>query len=251
MAHLAYFDDSGDAGLANSPTKCFVLACVPVPESEWLHTLDALVSMRSRLHKSLRIPTRPEIKSSDLRRGRGPLTGLKMSPSHREKPFRSLLSHQARYLTAATTFAVAIDKAKCAARNRDPRATAWQYALQRVDTFCKVADSRALLFPDEGHGRFIKRLTRRLRRFQNIPGAVGGRLQIPLTRLLEDPNDRQSHDSSFIQLADWNAYAAHRSSYVDPIPGFSANVWDARGARRLPAVNALTGGPPGIATWPA
>lgn len=158
--------------------------------------------------------------------------------------------YQERKLPGLKCFAVAIDKPAAALRGRDARETAWQFALQRVDRFCKSADSRAVLFPDEGHGPFIKRLTRRLRRFQNIPGAHGGTRSIPLNRIIEDPNDRQSHDSYFIQMADWNAYAAHRSSYVDPKPGVPADTWDALGHARILEVNRVTGGPPGIVVWP-
>ncbi len=250
MAHLAYFDESGDSGLVGSPTRFFVLSCVLVPEGEWLSGLDALVDLRKGLRERHGIATRPELKSTDIRRGRGPLHGHNFSQYDRARLFRWLMRYQSRRLPALRTFAVAIDKAKCAAKDREPRETAWQYTLQRVDSFCRAADSRALLFPDEGHGNFIKRLTRKLRRFQNIGGAFGGKLSIPLQRILEDPNDRQSHDSYFIQLADWNAYAAHRSSYVAPTAGVDPGLWDALGASHLLEVNKLRGGPPGIVVWP-
>lgn len=250
MAHLAYFDESGDAGLVNSPTQFFVLACVLVPEAEWMSSLDALVLLRSRLRARHGIATRPEMKSTDIRRGRGPLLGLRLSPVDRMRLFRGLMIYQARALPSIRTFAIAINKAACALKGREPRETAWQYALQRVDRFCKAADSRAILFPDEGHGSFIKKLTRRYRRFQHIRGAHGGTRDIPLLRILEDPNDRQSHDSYFIQLADWNAYAAHRSEFVQPAPGVDPAIWDSLGGARLLDVNSIRGGPPGIVLWP-
>lgn len=248
MAHLAYFDESGDTGLMNSPTRFFVLACVLVPEMQWLASLDELVKMRRWLKKAFGIATRPEIKSTDIRKARGPFDGLGMSPQHRMRIFSGLMRFQAARLQSLNVFAIAIDKAKYP--GDDVRATAWQYALQRVDRFCKAADSRAILFPDEGHGKFIKRLTRRYRRFQNIAGAFGGTLKIPLLRVLEDPNDRESHDSYFIQLADWNAYAAHRSQYVDPVGGVPADLWDRLAGCLLLAVNAVRGGPPAIVRWP-
>lgn len=250
MAHLAYFDESGDAGLKNSPTQYFVLACVLVPETEWLTSLDALVALRRGLHTTYGVKTRPEMKSTDIRRGRGPLLGLNFAPTQRMRLFRGLMIYQARRLPSIRTFAVAIHKANCAAKGRDPRETAWQFALQRVDRFCRSSDSRAILFPDEGHGPFVKRLTRRFRRFQNIPGAFGGSRRIPLHRVLEDPNDRESHDSYFIQLADWNAYAAHRSSHVAPLPGVRPDLWDSLGGCHLLDVNAVRGGPPAIVLWP-
>ena len=236
--------------MVNSPTRFFVLACVLVPEAEWLGSLDALVKLRGLLKSARGIKTRPEIKATDIRRGQGPLLGLNLSPASRMRLFRGLMLYHAKKMTGVRTFAVAINKSAAALKGREPRATAWQFALQRVDRFCKSADSRAILFPDEGHGAFIKKTTRRFRRFQNIPGAHGGHLDIPLSRVLEDPNDRQSHDSYFIQLADWNAYAAHRSTYVDPVHSMDATVWDALGGVRLLDVNAVRGGPPGIVVWP-
>lgn len=247
--HLAYFDESGDSGLTNSPTKFFVLACLLVPEEDWLSTLDQLVDLRRKL-KTYGIPTRPEMKATDLRRGRGPLLGLNRSTHDRMKLFRWLMLFQDRRLPSCRTFAVAINKAACASRGDDVRESAWRFALERVDRFCKGASSRAILFPDEGHGLFIKRLLRRRRRFNNVPGAYGGRLSIPMERIVEDPNDRQSHDSYFVQMADWNAYAAHRSAHVDPVRSVPSDLWDALGKRRLLEVNSVRGGPPGIVVRP-
>jgi hypothetical protein len=226
------------------------LACILVPETDWLAYLDKLIALRTRLRQHHNVKTRPELKSTDIRRGRGPLLGLSWSPQRRMRLFRALMIYQAREMPNLRTFAIAIHKANCALKQRDPREAAWTFALQRVDRFCRPADARAILFPDEGHGLFIKRLTRRHRRFQNILGAFGGNLSIPLHRILEDPNDRQSHDSYFIQMADWNAYAAHRSPHVAPSEGVKDNLWDALGGNRLLDVNAVRGGPPGIVLWP-
>jgi len=251
MAHLAYFDESGDAGLVNSPTRFFVLACVLVPEGEWMANLDSLIKLRSGLRIKYGVSTRPEMKSTDIRRGRGPLTGLGFSPNDRKRLFKWLMLWQSRKMSGLNNFAVVIDKAPCAARGREPRETAWEFALQRVDRFCKAADSKAILFPDEGHGIFLKRLTRRKRRYQKIPGRFGGTLSIPLERVIEDPNERKSHDSYFVQVADWNAYAALRSIHVDPRPaGVDPLAWDALGGTLLTSVNKVRGGPPGIVMWP-
>jgi hypothetical protein len=120
-----------------------------------------------------------------------------------------------------------------------------------VNRFCEDDDERAMLFPDEGHFPFIRHLIRRMRRFQYVPRRWGGgSFSAPATRIVEDPNDRTSGDSYFIQLADWNAYAAHRSSYIDPVPAVPPDLWDQLADRRLLAVNALAGGPPGIKVYP-
>src|SRR5690349_16107338 len=44
--YLAYFDESGDSGIVNSPTRFFVLSCVMLHHKEWKATLDGLITMR-------------------------------------------------------------------------------------------------------------------------------------------------------------------------------------------------------------
>jgi hypothetical protein len=60
--YLAYFDESGDAGLVNSLTRFFVLSCALVHEKRWLETLDGLVKMRAKMREQHGISPRPEIK---------------------------------------------------------------------------------------------------------------------------------------------------------------------------------------------
>jgi hypothetical protein len=249
--YLAYFDESGDPGVVNSPTRFFVLSCVLVHESSWMTTLDGLVDLRSRLRRTYQIRTRPEIKSNDIRRGRGPLLHLRWSLEQRLRLFRALMIYQQRNLPAITVFAVAINKGRAMTNGWEPRTTAWDFTLQRVDRFCKPSGERAMLFPDEGNADFLRRLVRKKRRYGSVPKRWGGgSFMIPTERIVEDPNERRSHDSYFVQLADWNAYAAHRSSYVDPQPNVDPTLWDQLADRRLLAVNRLSGGPPGIKIYP-
>jgi hypothetical protein len=189
---LAYYDESGDAGIVGSPTKYFVLSCVLVHEKQWLSTLDQLISMRRRMRELHKLPTRPEIKSTDIRRGRGPLLHLRWSPERRMQFYQNVMRYQANTLTDLTIFAVAIEKGPAQVNGREPRETAWEFAIQRVNRFCD--DERAIFFPDEGHFPFIRRLLRRMRRFQNVPRRWGGgSLSVPTARIVEDPSDRRHH----------------------------------------------------------
>ena len=198
------------------------------------------------------ISTRPEIKATDLRKGRGPLVALNWSSERRMILYRNLMKYQADYLTDITCFSVAINKQPANQRGYEPREAAWTFALQRVDRFCKDKNEKAMIFPDEGHGPLVKRLVRKMRRYHQIQGHFGqARLTVPTERIIEDPNDRQSHDSYFIQLADWNAYACHRSTHVDPTTHIPGDLWDELGDCLLLDVNKLTGGPPGIVLYPS
>lgn len=248
--YLAYFDESGDSGLHNSPTQYFVLSCVLVHQANWLESLDHLIELRRRLRDKCAIPTRPELKSTDFRKGSGALRPLRLSRYDRMQIFERIFRAVDVRFPNLTIFAVAIDKEPAAAQGREPRETAWQFALERVDRFTRPTNEPAMLFPDEGHGPFIRKLLRRMRRHHTIPRRWGGgTFSVPTGRIIEDPNDRKSHDSYFVQLADWAAYAAHRSGYIDPLPD-TTGLWDLLGGRRLLDVNKNVGGPPGIKLYP-
>lgn len=249
--YLAYADESGDSGFENSPTDYFVLSCVIIHESEWQRVLDTIIDLRRHLKKDFNIPVRAEIKAEDLVYGRGAIGRLKMGRKRRIKLYAGLLA--AESALGLKTFAVAIAKRRVEHQATvDVREVAWRYVIQRIDTFCRKLQSpeTIMLFPDEGHGHLVRKIVRKARRFQSVQGFYGGKLDIRAQYILEDPIDKVSDQSYFTQLADWNAYAAHRYKDVDPNTRIPDDLWDMLGEVRLLDVNALSGGPPGIVVWP-
>jgi hypothetical protein len=71
--YLAYIDESGDNGTDYITTPFFVLSCVLIHESDWLHNLDAMISLRRHLKSRWGINTRAELKAQDFRWGHGAL----------------------------------------------------------------------------------------------------------------------------------------------------------------------------------
>lgn len=180
--YLAYLDESGDPGLVRSPTTHFVLSCVLVHESRWLETLDGLVGIRRRLKAAFGIPMGAEVKASHFKVGKGIFRHLDLPIDERMRFYRGLLTVQAQIHLPVKVFAVAIEKAAAAAHNYDPRKAAWKFALQRIHTFSKKerrgeGGDRAMIFPDEGHGSFIRGLTRELRRYHTVPALGTGNVQ--------------------------------------------------------------------------
>ena len=249
--YLAYLDESGDAGAAGSPTGYFVVACVVLDAAQWLDALDSLMYWRRYLRTTHGISTRAEIKASvGFLRGAGAFRGVPLDRAGRMALYADSLQHVVNSVPARV-FAVAIDKAPAGQRGwTDPRIPAWTFAFQRLQKFATTQNDQVMVFPDEGHDFLLKRLLRKGRRYHQIGGHFGSALQLPMSRIVEDPNSRKSHESYFIQLADWLAFAAHRSSYVDPKGPYSASLWDGVGALHLAEVNRLTGGPPAIVRYP-
>jgi len=240
--HLAYFDESVD-------DHFFVLASVFMHESHWRDNLNKILDLRRRARRKFGIPITGELKATHIRGGGGPLKDLGWSVDYRGKLFNNLLAWQAKHLEIKA-FAVAIDKKKLI-HGADPRDLAWKYTIDRVDTFCRKEPTTTVLFPDSGHGYFIRKMVRKMRRFELIPGRFGGTLKRPCERIIEDPNDRLSHESLFIQLADWNAFAALRSQYLAPRVASFATAWDQL-APCLVRVERLTAPPhvPGMKIFP-
>lgn len=256
---LAYFDESGDTGFVNSPSSCFVLAGVLVADRNWLPALDALVKFRKFLKSEFKIKLSDELKASNLLKCKGPFKHL--SPGAGMRIYEMCLKFQAK-CGLLRTFAVLIDKDKIKVKTKDPRETAWTYAIERVERLCSRGDGRvpplighSMLFPDEGYGEFLKRKVRKHRRHHFVPSAFGDdSLQRNAPQIIEDPFDRKSHESYFVQLADLNAFAAYR--HLAPTKKFGPHMWDLLGDARIEQVNQLTRDrgvkprPRGIVNWP-
>lgn len=236
-------------GLINSPTTYFVLSCVLIHESRWLDTLDSLVSLRRQVNNIYSIPTQVEIKATDLIHGKGLLRSFGLNKNDRLKLYKHFIKFQDDNIDLHV-FAIAIHKANAAVKGWNPRTAAWTFLIQRLNKFCGDSE-RVMLFPDEGHSYFIRRLLREMRRYHYVPAHFGGSpISFPTTRIIEDPNPRKSHESYFIQLADWNAYIAHRSKYINPTNNAPDDYWDILGSVLLLDVNKVTGGPPAIVKYP-
>ena len=251
--YLVYFDESGDTGVGNSPTTWFVIGAVLVHETVWTVTLDALVTIRRRLRETLGISPREELKAGHFQSGRGPFFHLNMTHRQRMSLYSDLMYFQSKL--PIECFAVAVHKPSLVQMRMDVRATAWTIGLQVLQRHLVLQDERAVLFPDEGNGRFFRRLVRRLRPQWSLSqyGIASSQFG-SLRRILEDPSDRRSHDSYFVPLADMNAYAAHRSATIDPRDGVPAHLWShLRGHSRDIRVSDLgpwASGIPGIVKYP-
>lgn len=252
--YLVYFDESGDSGLTNSPSQYFALAGVIAHEDYWLILLNDLIDFRRYLKSTYGLPMRVELRANSLIHKKKEFRALSISRKDRLMIFQEALKFLHTHSELLQVFAIVIDKGKVKKKGIDIRTLAWEYALQRVQNTLEsfsdgLVEEHAVIFPDEGHHFLIRKLIRKMRRHNYVPSFYGGASRKILTeRIIEDPNDRLSHESYLIQLADLSAYAAAR--HVFPIQLVNATYWDLVGAARMTAVNRLRGGPPGIVLWP-
>jgi len=246
--YFAYFDESGDTGANGSPTTTFVLSALLLNDKDWLAALDKTVAFRQYLKKHFRIPPRAEIKASWLIHNKGDIRVAGLTFASRIAAYQASMRFQ-RTCGLFKIFAVLINKKAIKKPGSDIREIAWRFAIQRLERFGTNTKENVHVIPDEGHSEFIKKKIRQMRRFNYVPSAFGfGTLARKAENIIEDPSERRSQESYFIQFADLNAYAAFRR--VFPAPTFGHKIWDELGVSRLTAVNRLRWGPPAIVVWP-
>ena len=246
--YFAYFDESGDTGMAQSPTATFALSCLLLHDRDWLSALDQTIAFRRYLRDKFHIAPRSELKAAWLIHNKGDIRASGLSYPARLAAYRAAMRFQ-RKVGLFRVFTVLIVKSRIVKLPADVREIAWRYAVQRLERFGTSAKDNLHVLPDEGHGDFIRKKIRLMRRFNQVPSAFGGpTLERNAENIVEDSSDRRSQESFFVQLADLNAYAAFRK--VFPGEKVGENIWDELGNARILEVNSLRGGPPGIVVWP-
>jgi hypothetical protein len=72
-----YVDESGDAGMVNSPTRYFVLTGIVLHELRWAPYLDQLISFRQRMRDAFGFRVREEFHAADMLSKPGSLVHIK------------------------------------------------------------------------------------------------------------------------------------------------------------------------------
>jgi hypothetical protein len=229
-------DDSGDPGVhPGSPTPTFTVSCVFVKDAHWAPLFEDMIRFRRYLRSNFGLRMRQEVKANELVKGGGPWAPLPIGDRGRKRIYRSYMRFQGKVGTVKT-FAVVVDKSRCSSP-AEVRETGWRHALERVEAFARHNNDTVMLFPDSGEYDRFRKLAREMRRHSQVGAMIGGgSLSRPMARvLIDDPVERDSAQSYFVQLADLNAYAAYRKERPDPL--FPTTMWDELGPAILVEAN--------------
>jgi hypothetical protein len=244
--YLCYLDESGDPGPA-SAVPAYTVAGVLVHTTQWVDLFERQIAFRRYLRREFGLYMRTEVKGAQLAKGSGPWVGLGLGDRARKRIYRSYMRFQGKS-GAIKTYAIVTDKSACPDAET-VRERTWRYALQRVETFARKNNDTVMVLPDSGQYAWLQKLARRMRR-HSVVGSLGGEGSLRrdlLKVLIDDPVERDSKQSYFIQLADLNAYAAYRSRF--PASAFPTGMWSELRDAILVEANKWSmgpGGEPGI-----
>jgi hypothetical protein len=208
--YLMYVDESGDTGLARSPTRYFALSGIVVHESRWRDFINVLIAFRRTLKSVYGLPIRGEIHANEFVNHRP----YNLERYIRLSILRNCLDELAKmdYISITNIIVNKVGKPG----NYDVFDSAWGTLFQRFENTLLNANfpgghrnDHGILITDATGGRRLDRLVRRMAVFNYIPHDPrfgGGSRNVPIQRIIEDPYGKDSADTLPIQMCDISAY---------------------------------------------
>lgn len=208
-----YVDESGDPGNNTAQSDFFCLSGLVVHESEWRQMIDTLLAFRRTMRSAYGLPMREEIHSVELIRK----NSFDIDKHNRLSILRNFLDELAKMNCISVTN-VAVDKRGKPA-DYDIFSAAWRTLFQRFENTLTHGNfpggykrSFGVVFTDATSGKKLSQLMRKMSVHNPIPNRWGGGYRnMPITRIIEDPSERDSSSSLPIQACDVVAYFLHQS----------------------------------------
>lgn len=206
-----YVDESGDSGLNNSPTDYFCLSGLVVHECAWHGALDRIIEFRREIRDRYGLKLKNEIHAAEFIHSPGELSRIKKSL--RLNILRDCIDFQSMNADF-NVVNVVVDK-RNKPKDVDVFELAWKTLIQRFHNTVakgnfpgsKNDNDLGILIVDETDEPRLRKLGRKMRRFNHVPNAFGGGSRsITIDSIVEDAVHRNSAHSYFIQLSDVNAY---------------------------------------------
>lgn len=211
-----YVDESGDPGLAGSPTDYFALSGIVVHEREWRTFMASLLNFKRQMKATYGLPVRAELHASEF---------INKNPHGLQKHvrlaiLRSALDELARTPNVMITNVI-IDK-RTKTPGYDVFDNAWRTLFQRFENTLRYGnfpggfrDDYGIIFTDDTAGNKLNQIVRKMAVYNPIPNQAAygiGYRNAPVVRVIEDPHGKNSADSLAIQMADVCAYFLHQRS---------------------------------------
>lgn len=207
--HLIYIDDSSDR-----PTHAF--SALAIPHERWAESFEYLRSWRKHLRDTSGIPLTYELHATEFLSGRGSDGRLRHLSRHERSKIFHKTFEVVEYMTKydARLFNVCL--------SQDDQFRSFERMLNRINRTLETWGSYGHLICDEGKEQQYTSLVRKMRVHNPIPSNMGawgdGSVvkNIPLTRIIEDPQFKKSQSSYFIQTADFIAHGLLRREVPTP-----------------------------------
>jgi hypothetical protein len=207
---IAYYDEAGDDGYPKYSSPLFVLSAVYMHYLQWQPNFEMVQEFRRGLRRDFGLPVKLEMHTKYFILGKNPYRSMGLSEEARIQMmdrFADLIgSLQLKIIN------VAINKPALHG-NASVLDTALTFSVQRIQNDLdpvRNPGARFMLITDPGRVGAMRGITRRIQRINYIPSRFGLKpYRREITTLIEDPLQKDSKESYFVQLADYVSFVVY------------------------------------------
>jgi len=208
---ITYYDEAGDDGFPIYSSPLFVLSSIYMRDEYWQENYRKIREFRKYLKSEYEFPSSLEIHTRDFILNKKPFDqAVRLSDETRIK----ILDDYCKLISSLKIriINVVINKTVIQTSRYDVLDKAFTYSVQRIENHLNLIkyDGKFMIITDPGRvGKMVK-IARRLQKINYLPSKFkAGYYRKEIQRLIEDPLEKNSNQSFFIQIADFITYIVY------------------------------------------
>jgi len=205
--YIAYYDESGDDGYPKYSSPLFVLSAIYLHYLNWKDVFENISEFRKQLKKDFNLPIKMEFHTKYFILNKNPYRKLQISDDDRLliiELFCELISN-----LEISIINVVINKKNILSQDYNVLDNALKYSIQRIENDLNKIDpsKKFMIITDQGRIGKMRMTARKIQRINFIPSKYNIKpYRKEIKSLIEDPLQKDSKESYFIQLADLIAF---------------------------------------------
>ncbi len=216
--HLLYVDESGDSGIyienVSRNSRHYILSALIISQDDWFIALKRMKKFREELKNQFGLNLRTEIHASELIRVNKLSEYKTIKKRKRIEILKIFASQIPKIFDKARIINISLDKIKYTSKS-DIQKIAWIRLIQRFDNYLtKTVKDKGIIISDTmNQEKMIRNTLRKMRIYNPTPSHFTTYYNNPIKNILEDPFNRDSKHSYFIQTVDVIAQLLYRFDF--------------------------------------
>lgn len=205
--YIAYYDESGDDGYPKYSSPLFVLSAIYLHYLNWKDIFKNISEFRKQLKKDFNLPIKMEFHTKHFILNKNPYRELQINDNDRLliiELFCELISN-----LEISIINVVINKKNILSQDYNVLDNALKYSIQRIENDLNKIDpsKKFMIITDQGRIGKMRITARKIQKINFIPSKYNVKpYRKEIKSLIEDPLQKDSKESYFIQLADLIAF---------------------------------------------
>lgn len=205
--YIVYYDETGDDGLNTKSSTEFILTAIYMDINSWNENYDKIVNLRKDLKSQYGFHISEEMHTKHFLADKDPYR--KYSWTNEQK--QNILIEYIKMISSLDikVVNVIIDKTKIKTSSYNVLENALKYSIQRIDNTSN-GKWNYIIITDKGRVVPMRKTARAIRVYNPIHSKFGNTFtNRPIKNMIEDILEKDSKESSFIQICDFISYFTH------------------------------------------